>query len=154
MLKIRRRTMLILGVAALMCALAVCAAAVAAGSLAPKLRSPRAGQAVTAGHVKLTVYVPDPANVINGHIFLIISDKRVVKRGLLGAPKHCGFHCDIAIMKRVRHSAHLYSYVDPYHFSGNWQDTPGRYFWQVYYYPKGGVIGVLPSGIGSFRVVG
>lgn len=154
MLKIRRRTMVTVAAAVLALVLALSGAALAAGSLAPQLRSPRAGHAVTVGHVKLTVYVPDPANAINGHIFLLISDKRIVKRGLLNAPKHCGFLCDIAIMKRVHGSKHLFSYVDPYHFSGNWQDTPGKYFWQVYYYPKGGIIGVLPSRIGSFRIVG
>ena len=36
---------------------------------------------------------------------------------------------------------------------GNWQDTPGKYFWQAYYYPKGGMVGILPSGIKSFRIV-
>lgn len=133
------------------CLLGLTGVAGAAG-LAPQLRAPKGGKAVTAGHVKLKVYVPDPANAINGHIFLYISDKRIVKKGLLQAPKHCGFRCDIAIMKRVGHT-HVYTYVDPYHFPGNWQDTAGRYYWQVYYYPKGGVIGVLPSKIGAFRVV-
>lgn len=138
---------------AVICLLAGASAALAAGGLAPQLRSPRGGKAVKAD-VKLTVYVPDPGNVINGNIFLTISDKRTVKRGLLQIGKHCGFRCDIATMKRVRQSAHLYTYVDHYNFPGNWQDTPGRYFWQAYYYPKGGAIGVLPSGIASFRVVG
>lgn len=155
MRKIRRRTLLIVSAVALICALALTGAALAAGNLAPQLRSPVRGKAVTVSHVRLTVYVPDPGNVINGHIFLTISDKRLVKNGLLETPKHCGFHCNIGLMKRVRHSAHLYSYVDPYHFPGNWQDSPGRYYWQVFYYPKNGVVfGVLPSRIGSFRIVG
>jgi len=124
-----------------------------AAGLSPQLRSPKRGKALTVGHVKFTVYIPDPANAIDGHIFLDLSPQRIVKGGLLRPPKHCGFHCDIATMKRVGHT-HLYTYTDPYNFTGNWQDTPGRYFWQVYYYPKGGVIGVLPSGIGSFRIVG
>ncbi len=134
------------------CLLALSGAAAAAG-LAPQLRSPKAGKAMAAGgRVKLTVYVPDPGNAINGHIFLTISNKRIVKGGTLRWSKKCGFRCDIATMKRVGQT-HLYTYVDPYHFPGNWQDTPGRYYWQVYYYPKNGV-GVLPSGIKSFRIVG
>jgi hypothetical protein len=153
MLKGRLRCALALAVVGAACAIGFSSVAVAA-SLAPQLRSPKGGKKVMAGHVKLTVYVPDPANVISGHIFLDISPKRLVKGGLLRSPKHCGFHCDIATMKRVRHSAHLYSYVDPFNFTGNWQDTPGKYYWQVYYYPKGGVVGVLPSAIGSFRIVG
>jgi hypothetical protein len=104
------------------------------------------------GHVRLTVYVPDPGNAIKGNVFLTISNKRIVKGGTLRWSKHCGFRCDIATMKRVGHS-HMYTYVDPYHFPGNWQDTPGRYYWQVYYYPKNGV-GVLPSRIKSFRIIG
>ena len=150
MLESRLRPALVLGVVGAACVIGFSSVAVAAG-LAPQLRSPKGGKAVTVAHVKLTVYVPDPADAIDGHIFLDISNKRIVKGGLLRPPKHCGFHCDIATMKRVGHS-HLYTYVDPYNFPGNWQDTPGKYFWQVYYYPQG-AIGVLPSGIGAFRVV-
>ena len=153
MLKVRRRLVIALIALGLVCALVFSGAALAGSSLAPKLRSPRGGHAVKLGHVKFKVYVPDPGNAINGHIFLTLSNKRIVKGGTLRTPKHCGFHCDIATMKRVHGSAHLYTYVDPYHFSGNWQDTPGKYYWQVYYYPKGGVIGVLPSRVGSFRIV-
>ena len=152
MLKRRVRCRIAVGVA-VACVLGFSGVAVA-GGLAPQLRSPLRGKAVRAGHVKLTVYVPDPANVIDGHIFLTISNRRIVKGGTLRWSKHCGFRCHIAIMKRVGHS-HLYTYVDPYHFPGNWQDTPGRYYWQVDYYPKGApVFGVLASGIGSFRIVG
>jgi hypothetical protein len=46
----------------------------------------------------------------------------------------------------------LSAYVDPYRFPGNWQDTPGNYYWQVFYYPKNGV-GILPGRVGSFRIV-
>jgi hypothetical protein len=152
MLKSRRRLAIALAAVGLACAVGFSGVALAAG-LAPQLRAPRQGHAAHIGHVKLTVYVPDPGNAINGHIFLTVSNKRDVKGGVLRIPKHCGFHCDIATMKRVHGSAHLYSYVDPYHFTGNWQDTPGKYYWQVYYYPKGGVVGVLPSTIGSFRIV-
>ncbi len=102
------------------------------------------------GHVKLKVYVPDPANAINGKIFPTISNKRIVKGGVLKWSKNCGFRCDIATMKRVGDS-NVYRYVDPFNFPGNWQDTPGRYYWQVFYYPEGGV-GVLPSAVGSFRI--
>jgi hypothetical protein len=153
MLKIRRKTMLTVGAVALACVLALAGAALAAGSLAPQLRSPRGGEAVKAGHVKLTVYVPDPGNVINGHIFLTVSDKRIVKRGVLKTPSHCGFRCNIGIAKRVKGSKHLYAYVDKFHFAGNWQDTPGAYYWQAYYYPNNGVVGILPSKVTSFRIV-
>ncbi len=153
MLKVRRRLVIALVAAGLVCALVFSGAALAGNSLAPKLRSPRGGHAVKLGHVKFKVYVPDPGNVINGHIFLTVSDRRIVKRGILKTRPHCGFHCDIATMKRVRGSAHLYTWVDPYHFTGLWQDTPGKYYWQAYYYPKGGVIGVLPSAVGAFRIV-
>ena len=44
-----------------------------------------------------------------------------------------------------------YRYVDPFNFPDNWRDTPGRYYWQVFYYPEGGV-GVLPSAVGSSRI--
>ena len=152
MLKGRLRFASVIGAASVGCALGLSSVALAAGSLAPQLRSPTHGKSVAAGHVKFTVYVPDPADAINGHIFLDLSPKRIVKGGLLRPPSHCGFHCDIATMKRVGHS-HLYTYVDPYNFTGNWQDTPGKYYWQVYYYPKGGV-GVLPSPVGALRVVG
>jgi hypothetical protein len=145
MLKVRRRLVLALTAAGLVCALVFSGAALAGSSLAPKLRSPKGGKAVKVGHVKF--------KAINGHIFLTLSNKRIVKKGVLRTPKHCGFHCDIATMKRVHGSAHLYTWVDPYHFTGLWQDTPGKYYWQVYYYPKGGVIGVLPSAVGSFRIV-
>jgi hypothetical protein len=153
MLKIPRRSALVLGALALILVVALSAPALGAGSLAPQLRAPRAHHAVTVGHVRLVVYVPDPANVINGHIFLTISDKRIVRRGVLRTPRHCGFRCNIGIMKRIRHTRRMYAYVDPYHFPGNWQDTPGTYYWQAYYYPKGGVIGILPSRIKSFRIV-
>lgn len=153
MLKGRRRLAVALVATSLATTLVVTGVALAGSSLAPKLRSPGAGKALKVGHVKFTVYVPDPANVINGHIFLTVTNKRNVKGGVLRTPKHCGFHCDIATMKRVKGSAHLFTYTDPYHFTGNWQDTPGKYFWQAYYYPKGGVVGILPSGIKSFRIV-
>jgi len=125
----------------------------AAGGIAAQVRSPKGGKAVTIGHAKFTVYVPDPADANRGNVFLELSDKRIVKRGLLESPRRCGFHCDIATMKRVGRS-HLYTYVDPYHFAGNWQDTPGKYYWQAYYYPKGGTIGVLASRIATFRIIG
>jgi hypothetical protein len=54
------------------------------------------------------VYVPDPANANRGNLFLELSDKRIVMRGLLESPRGCGFHCDIATMKRVGRS-HLYT---------------------------------------------
>jgi hypothetical protein len=153
MLKGHLRAAIVLGAVGLACVIGFSGIALAAG-LTPQLRSPKGGKALTAGHVRFTVYVPDPADATKGNIFLDLSPKRIVKGGLLRPPSHCGFHCDIATMKRVPHSAHLYYYVDPYNFTGNWQDTPGKYYWQVYYYPKGGVIGVLPSGIGSFRIAG
>jgi hypothetical protein len=90
---------------------------------------------------------------VHGKIFMDVSPKRIVKGGVLRTPKKCGFRCDIATMKRVGHS-HPYTYTDPYNFTGDWQDTPGRCYWQAYYYPNGGVIGILPSGVGAFRVVG
>lgn len=151
MLKGRRRLAVALAAVSI-CAIAFTGVALAASSLAPQLRSPKQGHAVPVHHVKLTVYMPDPSNAINGHIFLNIANKRVIKNGELQIGKHCGFHCDIATMKRVHGSAHLYSYVDPYHFPGNWQDTPGKYYWQVFYYPTNGV-GILPSKVGSFRIV-
>jgi hypothetical protein len=154
MLKGRRRLAIVLAAVGI-CAIVFSGAALAAGSLAPQLRAPRQGKAVPKSHVKLTVYVPDPSNIIEpgGKVFLTVSDKRIVKKGVLQIPKHCGFHCNIGEFKRVKGSAHLYSYVDPYHFPGNWQDTPGKYYWQAFYYPKG-VVGILPSKIGSFRIVG
>ena len=149
-----RRRLAVAVVVGLVCALGFSGAALAAGSLTPQLRSPGANTAVHEGHVKLVVYVPDPANVIDGNVFLTVSDKRAIKKGLLQTPKHCGFHCWIATMKRVPHSAHLYYSVDKFHFPGNWQDTPGRYYWQAFYYPKNGVVfGVLATGIKSFRIV-
>lgn len=154
MLNTRRRRLTVALAVGLACAIGFSGAALAAGSLAPQLRSPGAGKVVHEGHVKLVVYVPDPGDVINGNVFLTVSDKRLVKKGLLQTPKHCGFHCWIATMKRVPHSAHLFYSVDRFHFPGNWQDTPGRYYWQVFYYPKNApVFGVLPSGIKSFRLV-
>ena len=51
-------------------------------------------------------------------------------------------------MKRVGHSQPVHVRRSSTSFSGNWHDTPGKYFWQAYYYPKGGVIGTLNSGIG------
>ncbi len=153
MLNSRRRLMIAL-VVGIVCAIGFSSAALAAGGISPQLRSPGANKAVHEGHVRLVVYVPDPGNVIDGHVFLTVSDKRAVKKGLLQTPKRCGFHCWIATMKRVPHSAHLYYSVDKYHFTGNWQDTPGRYYWQAFYYPKGGVVfGVLASNIKSFRIV-
>jgi hypothetical protein len=152
LLKGRRRLVVAL-TAVSICAIVFSSVALAASSLAPQLRSPKQGASVHRSHVKLTVYVPDPSNAINGHIFLNIANKRVIKHGELQIGKHCGFHCDIATMKRVKGSKHLYSYVDPYHFPGNWQDTDGKYYWQAFYYPKNGV-GILPSRVGSFRIVG
>jgi hypothetical protein len=152
MLKGRLRSTIVLAAASLACVIGFSSVAMAA-SFAPQLRSPKAGKKESVGHVKFTVYVPDPANVINGKIFMDVSPKRIVKGGVLGSPKKCGFHCDIATMKRVGHS-HLYTYTDPFNFTGNWQDTPGRYYWQAYYYPNGGAIGILPSAVGSFRIVG
>ena len=127
--------------------------AAAAGGIIPQLRSLKGGEAVTLGHVKFTVYVPDPANANRGNIFLELSNKRIVERGLLESPRLCGFRCDIATMKRVGRT-HLYTYVDPYHFAGNWQDTPGKYYWQAYYYLKGGRTGVVASGVATFRIIG
>lgn len=152
MLKHHCRVAISVAVVGLACVIAFAGVALAAGSVAPRLRSPQGGKAVTAGHVKLTAYVPKPGNAIKGHVFLTISDKRIIKGGTLRWPTHCGFRCYIATMQRSGNS-HTYTYVDPYHFAGNWQDTPGKYYWQVYYYPKGGVVGVLPSRIGSFQVV-
>jgi hypothetical protein len=153
MLKSRRRLAVVLVAVGLACAVGFSGIALAAG-LAPQLRAPKQGKAVPKGHVKLTIYVPDPSNIIHGgKVFLTVSTKRIVKHGVLGMPKHCGFHCNIGEFKRVKGTKHLYSYVDPYHFTGNWQDTPGKYYWQAYYYPKG-VVGILPSRIGSFRIVG
>jgi hypothetical protein len=151
LLKGRRRLAL---AAVSICAVVLSGVALAAGSLAPQLRAPKQGKAVRKSHVKLTVYVPDPSNIIQGgKVFLTVSTKRIVKRGELLTPKHCGFHCNIGEFKRVKGSKHLYSYVDPNHFPGNWQDTPGKYYWQAFYYLKG-VVGILPSRIGSFRIVG
>ena len=149
MMKGRLRSVTVLVAVGAACAIGFSGLALAAG-LSPQLRSPVHGKAVGPGHVKLKAYVPDPANAINGKIFLTISNKRIVKGGVLKWSKHCGFRCDIATMKRVG-SSNVYRYVDPFNFAGNWQDTPGRYYWQVFYYPEGGV-GVLPSAVGSFRI--
>lgn len=146
-----RRFAIVLVAVGVACAIGFSGMALAAG-LAPQLRSPKHGKAVSAANSKLTAYVPDPGNAINGKIFLTISNKRIVKGGVLKWSKKCGFRCDIATMKRVGHG-HLFAYKDPYNFPGNWQDTPGKYYWQVFYYPKGGV-GTLDSAIGSFRLVG
>lgn len=152
---LNRRHLTIVLAVCMACAIGLCGVALAAGNLAPQLRSPGANKAVHEGHVKLVVYVPDPGNVIDGHVFLTVADKRALKQGLLETPKRCGFHCWIATMKRVPHSAHLFYSVDKYHFTGNWQDTPGRYYWQAFYYPKDApVFGVLPSKIESFRIIG
>jgi hypothetical protein len=151
-MKRRLRSAIVLVAVGVVCAIGFAGVAAAAG-LAPQLRSPHHGKALRAAHARLTAYVPDPAAAINGKIFLTVSNKRIVKGGVLKSSKHCGFRCDIATMKRVPHSAHLYYYADPYNFPGNWQDTPGKYYWQVFYYPSGGV-GVLPSTVGSFRIVG
>jgi hypothetical protein len=151
MRKGRLRSAIVLVAVGAACAIGFSGLALAAG-LNPQLRSPGHNKAVTAGHAKLKVYVPDPASAINGKIFLTISDKRIVKGGVLKWSKHCGFRCDIATMKRVGHS-NVYRYVDPFNFPGNWQDTPGKYYWQAFYYPSGGV-GTLDSAVGSFRIVG
>jgi hypothetical protein len=142
------------GALALVCLAALSGAAMAANSLAPQLRSPVHGKAVVAGHkIKLVVYVPDPSDVLDGHVFVQISDKRVVRHGALAEPKGCGFRCDFTMVKRVGHT-HMYTYVDPYHFPGNWQDTAGRYYWQAFYYPKNPhVFGTYDSTIGTFRVI-
>jgi hypothetical protein len=151
---IRRRRLGMALAAVSVCAIVFSGVALAASGVAPQLRAPKQGKAVRRSHVKLTVYVPDPSNIISGgKVFLTVSTKRIVKHGVLGIPKHCGFHCNIGEFKPVKGSKHLYSYVDPNHFPGNWQDTDGKYYWQAFYYPKG-VVGILPSRIESFRIVG
>jgi hypothetical protein len=152
MLKTRRRrvaiTLVALGLAG---AIGFSSVAAAAGGLAPpQLRSPR--RAVHAGHIKVTVYIPDPGLVIRHNVFVIIVPKRRVTDGLLDLPKRCGFRCVVTTMKHK--SAHVWTYSDHFQFPGLWQDTPGKYYWQAYYYPNTGVLGVVPSRIGSFRVVG
>ena len=82
MLKGRRRLAIALAALGLLCAIGFSGVALAAGSLAPQLRSPKQGHAMHEHHVKLTVYVPDPANAIHGHIFLTIANKHVVKKGI------------------------------------------------------------------------
>jgi len=151
MRKISRRTMLTVAVGAMVGVLALSGAALAAGGLPlPKLRSPRAGRSVPAGHVKLSVYIPNPGLLIRHNVFVVVSPRRIVKYGLLGIPGRCGFQCVVATMKR--RSAHVWTYTDSYQFPGLWQDTPGKYYWQAYYYPNTGVLGVVPSRIGSFRI--
>jgi hypothetical protein len=152
MLRSRRRFAigLVTGVA---CTVGFSGVAVAAGGLAPQLRWPNR-RAVSAGHVKVRVYVPDEAILVRHNVFLVITPRRKVKDGLLQVGNHCADTCTIVLMKRVPHSAHMYTYADPFQFSGLWQDTPGKYYWQAYYYPNTGVLGVVPSRIGSFRIVG
>jgi hypothetical protein len=133
--------------------LALSGAALAATSLSPQLRSPVHGKKFVAGHkIKFTVYIPNPAIVVNGDVFLNLSDKKIVKHGELGFPRHCGFRCNNATMKRVGHT-HLWTYTDPYHFPGNWQDTPGRYYWQAFYYSDQSSTGTFQSVIGTLRVI-
>src|SRR5579875_3186153 len=91
-----------LGALVLVSLLALSGAALAASSLAPHLRSPIHGKAFVAGHkIKFTVYVPNPGAVENGDVFLYLSTKKTVKDGALVFPRHCGFRCDNATMKRV-----------------------------------------------------
>jgi hypothetical protein len=153
LLKSRRRLAVALAAVGLGCAIGFSGVALAAGGLAaPQLRSPRQGKAVGAGRVKLTVYVPNPEVLSRHNVFVVVSDKRVVKDGLLQIGKHCGFRCVIDTMKH--HSTHLWTYLDHFQFPGLWQDTPGTYYWQAYYYPNTGVLGVVRSRIKSFRIVG
>ncbi|HET6864269.1 MAG TPA: hypothetical protein VFH80_00020, partial [Solirubrobacteraceae bacterium] len=65
MLKSRRRVAIAFVAVSLACAVGLSGVALAAG-LAPQLRSPKQGHAEHIGHVKLTVYVPDPSNIISG----------------------------------------------------------------------------------------
>ena len=154
MTKIPKRTARALAVAAVVGAIGSSGVALAAGGLAaPQLRYPE-GKSVPAGHVTLRVYVPNPSVVINRKIFFILTDKRIVKGGLLDLPARCGFRCIVTTMKSAGHAGHLFTYSDHFQFPGLWQDTPGRYYWQAYYYPNTGVLGVVPSRIGSFRIVG
>lgn len=150
MVTMRRKTVLALGVMMLVWAIGFSGTAPAAGGLArPQLRFP-AGKAVPRGHVTVRVYVPNPSVVINGKIFLEITPKHKVKNGLLQLGEPCGFRCMIVVMKRQ--SAHVWTYRDHFLFPGLWQDTPGRYYEQAYYYPNTGVLGVVPSRVRSFRI--
>jgi hypothetical protein len=149
----RRRSVIVLVAVGVACSIAFSSVALGAGGLAPQLRWPN-GKSVPAGHVKVRVYVPDEGVVIRHNIFLVITPRRKVKDGLLQVGNHCADTCTIVLMKRVPHSAHMYTYADSFNFPGLWQNTPGKYYWQAYYYPNTGVLGVIPSRVGSFRIVG
>jgi hypothetical protein len=151
MLKGRLRSVIVLVTVGVACAIGFSSVAAAAGGLAaPRLRAPHG--TVHAGHVKVSVYIPDPGLLIRHNVFVIIVPKRRVTDGLLDLPGRCGFRCVVSTMKHK--STHVWTYYDSYQFQGLWQDTPGKYYWQAYYYPNTGVLGVVPSRIGSFRIVG
>jgi hypothetical protein len=151
MLRGRFRCAIALVAVGVACMIGTSSVAIAAGGLVPpRLRSPHG--TVHAGHIKVTVDIPDPGLLIRHNVFVIIVPKRRVTNGLLDLPGRCGFRCVVTTMKR--RSTHVWTYSDHYQFPGLWQDTPGRYYWQAYYYPNNGYLGVVVSRIGSFRVVG
>ncbi len=142
-----------LGVLVLVSLMALSGAALAASSLAPQLRSPVHGKAFVAGHkIKFTVYIPNTSAPTDGHVFLYLSKKKILKSGLLAFPHGCGFRCNNATMKRVGHT-HLWTYSDPYHFPGNWQDTAGKYYWQAFFYSIQSSTGLVTSHIATLRVI-
>jgi len=149
MVRIGCRTVLVLGAVIAVWPIGSTGALAAGGLAPPQLRWPE-GKAVPTGHARLRVYVPDPGVVINGKIFLVITNKRKVRGGLLQIRRRCADTCTIVIMHR--RSAHLWTYRDSFSFPGLWDDTPGTYYWQAYYYPNTGVLGVVPSRVGSFRI--
>lgn len=136
---------------ALSCVLALGGVALAA-SRGPILKSPRQGQRVHAGHIRLVVYAPGAAAAVHHDVFLELSTKRLVKHGTLLSPNTCT-SCDFVTMKRWAHHRGYWIYTAPFNFPGYWAVTPGKYYWQIHYYLDRSPWEVL-SAIHAFRVTG
>lgn len=149
MLKIWRRTALVLGALAL-CTLGVTGAAGAAGN-GPTLISPHHGQRVGPGKIRLVVSSP----VLP--VFAQISPRRKLNSaGHLAQCLAVRKRCDFIELLPWKGHPHEYIWISSGFASpGFWATTPGRYYWQAHYNDCATTevdSCKVVSAIGSFRV--
>jgi hypothetical protein len=145
----RRRVGLV--VASLVASMLALAALATAAVIHPTLRSPRNGQRIHAGVIRLIVQDRGVPRHFSVYVAISPRSKLLKADGLpVCAPAQVKHGCDFLKLTRRAHHPGEWIYTSRYSFPGYWAVTPGMYHWQAEHVSAAGTD--VTSRTRSFRV--
>jgi len=117
-----------------MAPLVMAGSAAASNSTSPQLASPGPGARVPVGNVALVVFDPGLSGKLATPVFVVLSNRRTLSRGVLAPPPHCQLKCDFEEMHPWAHHPGDWLFRTTFHRHGFWGVTPGTYYWQAYHF--------------------